>query len=316
MLTTALQLQLFLAAYAVAVVLVVPRALPRCAWLHARPRWGMTAWLSAIFAVLSSTLLLAVSVAFPVERVDLDLGHLLHACFTALGRGSETVTFVSVIVLGAVLSAAGVYLSAVVLRARNISQRRRRQRELLDLLDPERDASGAYVLDHEIPLAYCVPGRRGRVVFTSAARDLLSAEQLEAVIAHEQAHLRGRHNLLLLAAESGVRAFPWSNFFRTARQQIAGLIEMLADDWAAGRAGKRPLVAALVQLGQRNGPEGTLGATEHLTIQRVLRLTDDGTASEVPQRWSVLSGAVLLVGIPWLVLGLPLMNVLLGLCQS
>ena len=53
------------------------------------------------------------------------------------------------------------------------------------------------ILQHPTPTAYCIPGRQSRVVLSQGVLDALPADQLEAVVAHEDAHLRGRHDLLL-----------------------------------------------------------------------------------------------------------------------
>jgi Zn-dependent protease with chaperone function len=46
-------------------------------------------------------------------------------------------------------------------------------------------------------LLYCVPGRLPTIVVTTGALAVLEPEQLAAVLAHERAHLAGRHHLLL-----------------------------------------------------------------------------------------------------------------------
>ncbi len=53
----------------------------------------------------------------------------------------------------------------------------------------------AVVLDDPRPAAYCVPGRPGTIVLTSGALAVLDPAQLAAVLAHERAHLAGRHHL-------------------------------------------------------------------------------------------------------------------------
>ncbi|MEV4382315.1 M56 family metallopeptidase [Streptosporangium sp. NPDC049644] len=73
------------------------------------------------------------------------------------------------------------------------------------------------------------------VTIPGAALRSLAPEQVTAVLAHEQAHLRGRHHLVLAAAEAFCRAFPRLPLFAPARSGIARLIELLADDVAACR---------------------------------------------------------------------------------
>jgi hypothetical protein len=148
--------------------------------------------------------------------------------------------------------------SAAVLRAR------RRQRELLSLLghgDPK--VPGALVVDHPAAAAYCVPGLRSRIVVSAGTLELLDQAELAAVLAHERAHLRERHDLVLLPFTALLRAFRWSPAARDAAGSVALLLEMLADDHAvgyvaaaaAGERGRgrqrpaRPLAMALLRVG-------------------------------------------------------------------
>jgi len=149
--------------------------------------------------------------------------------------------------------------SAAVLRAR------RRQRELLSLLghgDPK--VPGALVVDHPAAAAYCVPGLRSRIVVSAGTLELLDQAELAAVLAHERAHVRERHDLVLLPFTALLRAFRWSPAARDAAGSVALLLEMLADDHAvgyvaaaaaAGGRGRgrqrpgRPLAMALLRVG-------------------------------------------------------------------
>ena len=88
-------------------------------------------------------------------------------------------------------------------------QARRRQRELLALLahgDPK--APGALVVDYPAAAAYCLPGIKSQIVVSVGTLDLLAPAELAAVLAHERAHLRARHDLVLIPFTSLRRAFP------------------------------------------------------------------------------------------------------------
>ena len=52
------------------------------------------------------------------------------------------------------------------------------------------------------------------------------------MLAHERAHARERHDLVLLPFTALCRAFPWSGSAQRAYAAVALLIEMLADDHA------------------------------------------------------------------------------------
>src|SRR5580692_8092319 len=92
-------------------------------------------------------------------------------------------------------------------------QARRRQRALLALLahgDPK--VPGALVVDYPTVAAYCLPGLFSRIVVLSVGTvELLGRAELAAALAHERAHLRERHDLVLLpcGAPSRARRCAW-----------------------------------------------------------------------------------------------------------
>jgi Zn-dependent protease with chaperone function len=140
---------------------------------------------------------------------------------------------------------------------------RRRQLALLALLahgDPK--VPGALVLDHPAAAAYCVPGLRSKIVVSAGALKLLGPAELAAVLAHERAHLRERHDLVLLPFTALRRAFPRSHVCADAYREVALLVEMLADDRALRARPARELVSALVRFGTAGQVSvGTLAAT-------------------------------------------------------
>jgi bla regulator protein blaR1 len=176
-------------------------------------------------------------------------------------QGAIRLGFVAAaLVLFGLLCGVLVAASATVLRAR------RRQRELLSLLgrgDPK--VPGALVLDHPAAAAYCVPGLRSRIVISAGTLDLLDQAELLAVLAHERAHLRERHDLVLLPFTALLGAFRWSAAARGAEGSVALLLEMLADDHAViGARPARPLATALLRVGAAGAaiPSGALAAAD------------------------------------------------------
>ncbi|MFE3742764.1 M48 family metalloprotease, partial [Streptomyces sp. NPDC059134] len=69
------------------------------------------------------------------------------------------------------------------------------------------DAELAVVRD-ALPDAYALPGRPGRIVVTTGMLRALEPAEREALFAHERAHLRGRHHLLLQAVELAALCHP------------------------------------------------------------------------------------------------------------
>jgi hypothetical protein len=155
-------------------------------------------------------------------------------------------------------------------------QARRRQRTLLTLLahgDPK--VPGALVVDYPSAAAYCLPGLRSRIVVSVGTLELLGRRELAAVLAHERAHLRERHDLVLLPFTALRRAFPRSATCTGALCAVALLIEMLADDRALRDRPARELVTALVRFGTAGtcpAPAGALAAGEGEVAARVTRL--------------------------------------------
>lgn len=168
----------------------------------------------------------------------------------------RALSLVASIMLLAVLCWILIAAVTTVLRARH------RQRALLGLLahdDPK--VPGALVVDHPAATAYCVPGLRSAIVISAGALDLLDQAELAAVLAHERAHLRARHDLVLLPFAALLRAFRWSATARDANREVALLVEMLADDRARRLRPAKELATALLRVGASGGgyvPTGAL----------------------------------------------------------
>jgi Zn-dependent protease with chaperone function len=181
-------------------------------------------------------------------------------------------------------------------------QARRRQRELLTLLahgDPK--VPGALVVDYPTAAAYCLPGLRSRIVVSVGTLELLGRGELAAVLAHERAHLRERHDLVLLPFTALRRAFPKSATCTDAHRAVALLVEMLADDRALRSRPARELVTALVRFGTAGpcpAPAGTLAAAEGEVAARVTRLLHPARPLPAVVVAAILLAAALLVTAP------------------
>jgi Zn-dependent protease with chaperone function len=182
-------------------------------------------------------------------------------------------------------------------------QARRRQRTLLALLahgDPK--VPGALVVDYPTAAAYCLPGLRSRIVVVSVgALELLGRGELAAVLAHEHAHLRERHDLVLLPFTALRRAFPRSATCTEAHRSVALLVEMLADDRALRARSARELVSALVRFGTAGAcpaPAGALAAAEGEVAARVTRLLQPVRPLPAAAIAAVCFAAALLVAAP------------------
>jgi Zn-dependent protease with chaperone function len=162
-------------------------------------------------------------------------------------------------------------------------RRRARHDDALAVLGRPGPAADIRIIDSDRPAAYCMPSRR-RIVFTTGALTHLDDSQLEAVLAHERAHLAGRHHLVLAATATLERAFPGIWFFAAAALQVTYLVEVAADDAATRRAPRLTLAAALLAVAASGVPAGALGAGGSAAAQRIGRLIDPPLRGGIGQR--------------------------------
>ena len=160
--------------------------------------------------------------------------------------------------------------------------RRRRHRDLVDIIASTTASelvdqpAGLRVLAEARPLAYCLPGLlQSRVVLSAGTLSMLSAQEVAAVLAHEQAHLRARHDVVLATFDAVHQAFPHAIRSELPAQQSRLLVEMLADDVAVRAVGRTPLGRALVALSDTAVPEAALGVGRQSTRVRLERLSED-----------------------------------------
>ncbi|MGP4104590.1 M56 family metallopeptidase [Nonomuraea sp. KM90] len=263
---------ILLALYGVFAALVLPGLLRRAPWADRAPRLAIAMWQAAGASVVISALLSAFAVAVPASVVGHGLAELFEACaalFHDVVTMSSATTWAGLVVGGLVLARVAYTGSAVVLRTR---RERRRHAEALALLGRHDHDLDALVVDYDERLAYCLPGRNGHAVITTGALRSLAPEQVAAVLAHERAHLRGRHHLVLAGAEALARAFPRVPLFEQARVEVARLVELLADDVAARRHQRIHIATALVGLATGQVPAFALGAGGETALTRVRRM--------------------------------------------
>jgi Zn-dependent protease with chaperone function len=187
-----------------------------------------------------------------------------------------------------------------------IATRRRRahHRMVVDLVGKSQK-SGLRILDVKEPLAYCLPGVRSRVVVSEGTLNTLSDSEIAAILSHERAHLRARHDLVLEMFIAVHAAFPRFVRSASALDAVRLLIEMLADDAAVRAAGPTPLARALVACAAGRTPSGALAAGGPTTLMRVRRLGGEGNSLALAVSAYLAAAAVLVVptvalAVPWL----------------
>lgn len=209
----------------------------------------------------------------------------------------------------------GARLVIAVVRVAIATRRRRaRHRMVVDLVGV--DHGGALVqpcartrdlrvLDVKQPLAYCLPGVRSRVVVSAGALNTLADSEVTAILSHERAHLRARHDLVLEAFTAVHAAFPRLVRSANALGSVQLLVELLADDAAVRATGRTPLARALVACASGRAPSGALAAGGPSTVLRVRRLSGRGNSAALSAAAYLAAAAVLVVptialAVPWL----------------
>lgn len=250
---------LLLGTYGLLLSRAVPHRLARAGWPSRAPRAAVVLWQAVVLA--SGLSAVGVVLAGPEELVA--------------ARGARGPLALGALVAAVALALVIVARLAVALIVLGYRTRRRRARHLLlvDLLDradeePWRlaaataseaaDGAGLRVLDGPAPMAYCLPGASPRVVLSGPAVSRLDPDQLSAVVAHERAHLRARHDLVLEFFTAVARAVPTPLRSDASLPAVHLLLELLADDAAARRVGTVPVREALDRLGAVGAPAGAV----------------------------------------------------------
>lgn len=287
----------------------VPAVLARASWPLRAPRAAVVLWqsiaLAAVLSAFSAGLAIAALLFLPGSHSDpswlpaVDVADAVAALGWPLWLSAALVLAATMLV--------GVRLVAAVLQVAIGTRRRRaRHRTVVDLLGECRhDMGDLRVLRVAEPLAYCLPGMRHRVVVSAGAIETLSETELAAILRHERAHLRARHDLVLEAFIAVHTAFPRFVRSGSALGAVALLVELLADDAAVRTAGPRPLARALVACASARTPAGALAAGGPSTVVRVQRLAGRPNSAILAAGAYLAAAGVLIlptvaVAVPWL----------------
>ena len=277
---------------------VLPARLAGAGWPRRAPAAGLLLWQAVGLAGGVVALLAASTVALSPFGDD-HLGALAALDPTAAPWWSWLAAAVALAVF--------LRLTSVLVASTTRTLRaRRRHRILLDVVaEPSAELRGARVLAHDVPVAYCLPGLRARVVLSRGVLDRLDDAEVAAVLAHERAHLVARHDLVVLPFVALGATFPRLPAVRTAVAEVALLVEMLADDRAVRRHDRQVLARALYAVGTGAVPAGGLGAGGEDVLVRARRLLDPPPPLPLPALVLVLGAAVTVAALPLLGLALP-----------
>jgi Zn-dependent protease with chaperone function len=289
----------------VALLLVgpVPAVLARATWPMRAPRAAVVLWQSIALAAVLSAFSAGIAIASRLFVPGLD------------GRPTATVTseirvlgwplWIAYVLVFALTLLIGVRLIVAVLQVAIATRRRRAHHRMVVDLVGNKQKSGLRVLGVQEPLAYCLPGVRSRVVVSEGTLTTLADNEITAILSHERAHLRARHDLVLEMFTAVHAAFPRFVRSASALDAVRLLIELLADDAAVRAAGPTPLARALVACAAGRAPSGALAAGGPTTVLRVRRLGGRGNSITVAMTAYLAAAAVMVVptvalAVPWL----------------
>src|SRR5713101_4062552 len=202
--------------------------LSRARWTARAPLLGIVTYLTAAWSVVAALGLAGLTLAVHATALGGGLSHLIGACVLRLRSeyatpGGATVAGLGLILAGAVLARTAV-TATTHLRATG------RQ--------ASRHAQTARLVGH--PEQALDPG------------------QLDAVLAHERAHLAGHHHRLRAMARIARQVLPFMPLMQDADTQVARLVELHADDTATRAHDPGLLATALVVLATAANPAPAL----------------------------------------------------------
>ncbi|MFC4004033.1 M56 family metallopeptidase [Prauserella oleivorans] len=290
-----------LLAAAVVMGVAAPSYLRTAATPSLRPGLALAGWVSSTAMMLVAALGAAVLLVLP-RSVGVDgLIGMANSCVNII-RGGEIVAE-HIVRLGLAGVIIGLAARSAVIAVRRVRQHRCWRRAHLTLLRSVCQGERSVLwIEEAKPVAYSVAGRRhGTIVATTGVRRL-GALRCEAVLAHERAHLRGRHHLLILAADILSAALPFVPLARRAPGAIRILAELAADASAARSHGPGPLRSALLAMSQGGTPaptplgphSGALEMSRESVEARLLWLsTERAGLRRLPVQLDYVAGAAL-----------------------
>jgi Zn-dependent protease with chaperone function len=263
-----------LVVYAALVGTLGSRMLGRARWTARAPLLGIVTYLTAGWSVVAALGLAGLTLAVHATALGGGLSHLIGACVLRLRATYATPGGATVAGLGLTLAGAVAARTAVtaITHLRAVGRQASRHAQTARLVGHREPALGAVLVEHQEPVAYCVAGRYPTVILTTGALQALDPDQLDAVLAHERAHLAGHHHRLLAMARIGRHVLPFMPLMQEADAQVARLVELHADDAATRGRDPGPLATALVVLATAASPSPTLAAAATDTVQRIHRL--------------------------------------------
>ncbi|MFI7285032.1 M56 family metallopeptidase [Micromonospora chersina] len=252
-----------------------PVALRFCFRHVADPVAVLLGWLGLLAAVMVTFALAVAAMLAPGVAHDWALHDLARLCWHWAQPSRPPALDEVLGASGALLMLAALtkFVASCARRARTAYRARRAHADLLTLTGATAEPGDAAVLwiPHPTPLAYSLGGAGGMTVLATCTRDL-PADQLNAVMSHERAHLRERHHLLVSAVEGLASAVPWLPLTREAPAAVRLLVELRADAAAVRECGQAAVRGALLSFAGAPHPPSALsmaGGEVGIRLQRL-----------------------------------------------
>ena len=221
----------------------LPLLVPALATVAARPlaarleprlaTWLLTA--TAVALAVFSTAALALLAASALARTPF-LAALGDYSQPVLRRG-DPVPALAGMAAALLLTAAAVAVAVVIrARARALAESYRRAARMTP-------GERVVVVPGQVIEAYALPGSPGRIVVSACLLAQLDDRRQAALLAHEQAHLAGRHHLFTTVAHLAAAANP---LLLPVARAVDYTVERWADEHAAAITGDRRLVARTI----------------------------------------------------------------------
>ncbi len=313
---------LALATLAVVLAWPAPILLAGAGWPARAPGTALVAWQA--IALAGGLSMIGALLTYGLTPFGNDLvsglrslaGRLLEGTLPVHAEFSQMFALSGAILLGIHLL---LNLATTLVKAERL---RRRHRQLVVLLsNPLPERADTRLIDHDAPVAYCLPGGMHSVTVLSAGlMTLLDDTQLPAVIAHEQAHAFQRHHLVLLAFHAWRKSLPWFPLATRAQEAVTTLIEMLADDHARRSVPDGALMQSIALVAEASAgwttpdpePQSLTAAPHRPSEQnsatataRIARLVDRRPPLPLAARFGVIAASTALIAVPTVLLIIP-----------
>lgn len=264
--------------YAVLVSWLGPRVLAKITARGINPLLGVTAWLTAITGVFAAWA--AAVVVLALDAVGALSSSVVGAmCLEFFGHVGQidmprpVAATIAIALIATSLAGALVVGLRIGRTLRTLRTAGREHAAAARVIGRPTRWRDVFIVDADQAAAYCVSGRPRAIVVTSAAVASLEDDQLAAVLAHEYAHLTGRHHQLLMLLRAAAAGLPSLPLLAAGPDAVSRLLEMNADDNAARRHGRHPLLCGMAALvGRPAVPATALGAANTAVLDRVARL--------------------------------------------